>query len=86
VKEKQELTWIDLRESFKTYVAQRIAIGKLANSTAARYELALREFDALFWDKKIQYCGILVSRRLRNSKFGALNKSKRKSTHVVAQG
>jgi integrase len=53
VKEKQELTWIDLRESFKTYVAQRIAIGKLANSTAARYELALREFDAFLLKQKI---------------------------------
>lgn len=44
-------TWVDLCESFGTHMSQRIAIGKLRESTTERYRQAIREFGAFLSER-----------------------------------
>jgi integrase len=45
VKAKQLPTWGDLKSSFSVHREQRIALGRLAESTSNRYEATISEFD-----------------------------------------
>ena len=53
VKEGKLPTWERLREAFEAYLAQRVGIGKLRDSTAARYKMTVREFGAFLQERKI---------------------------------
>jgi integrase len=44
VKPQQLPTWEDLKAGFKVFTEQRIKLGKFAESTSARYEIALGQF------------------------------------------
>jgi integrase len=46
VKEKRLATWDDLRASFEAHLNQKVAIGKLRQSTVDRYNHTVREFQS----------------------------------------
>jgi integrase len=46
-------TWDRLREAFEEYMGQRIAIGKLRESTAARYRATIRAFGEFLKERNI---------------------------------
>src|SRR5207248_10915107 len=53
VKIKKEPTWNDLRQLFRTYLDQRITIGKIQISTSERYEVTLGEFGRFLSEEQI---------------------------------
>jgi len=48
-------TWNDLRSAFVGYMQQRMAIGKLSDSTRDRYLQTLKQFDAFLAEKGIVF-------------------------------
>ncbi len=52
-KETYQPTWNELDHSFNVHMGQRIKIGKLQNSTAERYRVTLREFQAFLSEQQI---------------------------------
>jgi integrase len=52
-REKQLPTWAALRESFDVHLSQRIAVGKLQESTAARYRVTIAEFSLFLAEQRI---------------------------------
>ncbi len=53
VKEQQLPTWDALREAYETHRAQRVKIGKLKESTVARYKMTVRDFREFLEERKI---------------------------------
>lgn len=53
VKPKQLPTWEDLKASFTVHRQQRIALGKLTQSTSDRYEATIREFSEFLATEKV---------------------------------
>jgi integrase len=53
VKPKQLPTWDDLKAGFSVFREQRIAMGKLAQSTSSRYEVTIRDFGEFLAAEKI---------------------------------
>lgn len=52
VKEQPLPMWADLRTLFSVFAAQRVKIGKLAESTVERYEHTFREFELFLSERK----------------------------------
>lgn len=53
VKASQTPTWNDLKMAFRVFKEQRLKIGKLAQSTSARYETTIREFSQFLAEEDI---------------------------------
>jgi integrase len=53
VKERRLPTWNDLRQIFLTYLNQKIAIGKLSQTTADRYSVTVGEFELFLEEQNI---------------------------------
>lgn len=54
-KEKQLPTWTALHAAFETHMAQRIAVGKLQESTAERYRVTISEFSLYLAEQRISF-------------------------------
>lgn len=52
VKEQPLPTWSDLRKLFTVFAAQRVKLGKLAESTIARYEHTFTEFEIFLSERR----------------------------------
>jgi integrase len=55
VKEQPLPTWSDLRKLFTVFAAQRVKLGKLAESTVERYEHTFTEFDLFLSERKTSF-------------------------------
>ncbi|SRR6266567_285166 len=53
VKELPEPTWTDVDSAFRAFLNQRIALGKLRESTRQRYTVTLREFNSFLAERKV---------------------------------
>jgi integrase len=53
VKERQSLTWSDLRAAFSAHMEQRINIGKFQTSTRERYQVTVQEFCKYLAERRI---------------------------------
>jgi integrase len=78
VKLKQEPTWAELRESFKTHLAQQVFIGNIQRSTAARYGTTLRQFDAFLEEAKILLLRDICKPLVQKFKIRRLEQIKKK--------
>lgn len=52
-KEQHVPTWVELKDAFTVFMQQRIAIGKLSQSTADRYQHTIDEFDIFLSEQKV---------------------------------
>lgn len=52
VKEQPLPMWADLRKLFSVFTAQRVKVGKFAESTVERYEHTFREFELFLSERK----------------------------------
>jgi integrase len=53
VKERRLPTWSDLQSGFTAFIEQQIKIGKLRDSTAARYKRTLQDFETFLTERRI---------------------------------
>jgi integrase len=54
-REANRPTWERLRTAFEEHMARRIGIGKLRESTAARYQVTIRDFGAFLSERQISF-------------------------------
>jgi integrase len=86
VKERQLPMWEQLQESFKIYMEQRIKIGKLRESTVARYQHTLREFELFLAEEKVSLLKDVTSPFVENFKVWRVERIKKRKHSRGATG
>jgi integrase len=86
VTDKQLPTWQDLQQSFETHMGQRIAIGKLQNSTSERYRVTLRELDTFFSEQKIHLLRDITKPQIESFKVWRTERIKKQKNSRGATG
>jgi integrase len=86
VAERQVPTWQDLRKSFEMHMAQRIALGKLQNSTADRYRVTLREFDTFLKEQPIHLLRDITRPQIEDFKVWRTERIKKQKNSRGATG
>jgi len=78
VKEKPLPAWNELRQVFINYLNQRVAIGKLSETTADRYLVTIREFELFLKEQTITLLGDITKPLIESFKVWRLERIRKR--------
>jgi len=86
VKERTLPSWIQLQDSYKSYLEQRVKIGKLRETTVERYEHILREFELFLGEHNVRLLRDISMPFVENFKVWRIERIKKRKHSRGAKG